>query len=248
MDEMDILFSTLDESEAEKLLCSISAEADPIVSAKIKAKLGIEEKSKIKALPITKVILPFAAVLCVILSCTIALGVKNHRIPSVTTTAPVITEPAPQDNPLMFAISSGNDDIIQKLLTVPGVITKETLDFALNFSNTLSYNTIHSIAVSVRDALGSTGLDSLVESALLGDSQSALRELKARENMTMTPFEKLAFFFAVAFCDSEVVEEFINRGYDIYTKDSSGNSIYAVAEKYGNEDTMNYAVAHGITQ
>jgi len=250
MDEMDILFSSLSEKEADLLLSDIEDNTDPVVSAKIRERLGIEKtaKEKVRAFPFVKAALPFAAVPCMVLACAIALGVKNHRLTSVTTTAPVITEPAPQDNPLMAAISSGNDDIIQKVLTVPGAITKETLDFALNFSSILSYNTIHSIALSVREAMGSTGLDSLVESALLGDSQTALKELKARENMAMTPFERLAFFFAVAFCDSEVVEEFVNRGYDINIKDSSGNSIYAIAEKYGNESTKNFAVSHGITE
>lgn len=243
-----MLFACLDEQDAETLLKDIDEPENPELSASIKHRLGIEEKSKVKAFPL-KVILPFAAVLCVVLACTLAFTLKNPSTPAVTepSTVPSTTEQPPVDNPLMVAISSGNDDIIPRLLEIPGIITKETLDFALNFSNLLSYDTIHKIALSVRDSLGSTGLDGLVESALLGDSAKVLEELKKRDGMLMTPFEKLAFFFSVAFCDSEVVEEFVNRGYDINSKDSSGNSIYAIAEKYGNEDTKQYAISMGIT-
>lgn len=248
MDEMEMLFSLLNEEEADMLLSSIEEPCDPELSRKIKQRMGIKDKkAEIRAFPVKK-ILPFAAVLCVVLICAVAFAVKGRMPHTVQPTQPPsTTQAAPAENPLMAAISTGDEDIIQKLLSVPGVITRETMDFALNLSNRLSYNTLHQIAVSVRESLGSTGLDTLVESALLGDSQKALQELKTREEMTMTPFEKLAFFFAVAFCDREVVEEFVARGYDINIKDASGNSIYAIAEKYGNEDTKQFAVSQGIT-
>ncbi len=247
MDDMEMLFSCLDEEEAELLLKDIDIPADPQLSSAIKTRLGIEEKRKSLSLSLKKV-LPFAAVFFITFALALSLGIKNRLIPPTEhTTAEATTQKPPEDNPLMVAISTGDDDIIQKLLSVPGVITKETLDFALNLSNSLSYNTIHEIALQVRDTLGSTGLDGLVEGALLGDSQKVITELDTRTEMTMTPFERLAFFFSVAFCDSETVEKFISRGYDINTKDASGNSIYAIAEKYGNEDTKNYALSMGIT-
>lgn len=247
MDDMELLFSCLDEKEAELLLKDIDEPSDKELALSIKHRIGITEAPKIKAFPV-KTLLPFAAAFIAILTFAVTFVIKNDIITvKQPTTLPVTTEQPPEDNPLMAAISTGNDDIIQKLLSVPGVITKETLDFALNFSNLLSYNTIHEIAVSVRDSLGATGLDSLVEAALMGDSQKVITELDTRTEMTMTPFEKLAFFFSVAFCDSETVEKFVNRGYDIHMKDSAGNSIYAIAKKYGNEDTMKYAISMGIT-
>lgn len=248
MDEMEKLFSCLSEQELSLLLKNVDEPQNSELGAAIKNRIGIKEQTKIKAFPF-KTILPFAAVFCVVFAFALTLGLKNHILPLPTepTAVPTTTQQPPEDNPLMTAISNGNDDIIQKLLSVPGVITKETLDFALNFSNLLSYDTLHQIALTVRESLGSTGLDGLVESALLGDSEKVIKELSTREKMTMTPFEKLAFFFCVAFCDSETVDEFVSRGYDINTKDASGNSIYAIAEKYGNEDTKQYAVSKGIT-
>ncbi len=247
MDDMELLFSCLDEKEAELLLKDIDEPSDKELSLAIKKRIGINEKSNIKAFPL-KTLLPFAAAFIFVLTFAVTFVIKNDSFPAKQpTTLPVTTEQPPEDNPLMVAISTGNDDIIQKLLSVPGVITKETLDFALNFSNLLSYDTIHEIALSVRDSLGATGLDGLVEAALMGDSQKVITELDNRKEMAMTPFEKLAFFFSVAFCNSETVEKFVNRGYNINMKDSSGNSIYAIAEKYGNESTMNYAISMGIT-
>lgn len=248
MDEMEILFSCLDEEELEYLLKDIDPPADKELSRRVKNRLGIEEDTKIRYFPI-KTLLPFAAVFIAFLAFAVTFIVNNDLFPSVqpSTSAVTATEQPPEYNPLMQAISTGDDDIIQKLLSVPGVITKETLDFALNFSSLLSYDTLHQLAVSVRDSLGATGLDGLVEAALMGDSQKVITELDTRKEMTMNPFEKLAFFFSVAFCDSETVEKFVSRGYDINMKDASGNSIYAVAEKYGNEDTMQYAISKGIT-
>ena len=246
MDDMEMLFSALDEEEAELLLKDIDVPSDPELSSAIKARLGIEER-KIVSFPLKK-LLPFAAVFLLAFALTAGLGIGRRLIPvTEPSSSETTTQMPPEDNPLMVAISTGDDDIIQKLLSVPGVITKETLDFALNLSNSLSYNTIHQLALKVRDTLGSTGLDALVEGALLGDSQKVITELDTRNEITMTPFEKLAFFFSVAFCDSETVKKFVDMGYDINTKDASGNSIYAIAEKYGNEDTKSYALSMGIT-
>ena len=245
MDELELLFADLNEEEAELLLKNIEIPVDPELSSALKRRLDINERAEIIRLQLLK-ILPVAAVFALVIGLTVSLGIKNKRITTAQPTV-TVTEQPPEDNPLMVAISTGNDDIIQKLLSVPGVITKETLDFALNLSNGLSYNTIHQIALRVLETLGSTGLDSLVEGALLGDSEKVITELDTRDKMTRTPFEKLAFFFTVAFCDSEAVEKFIECGYDINMKDASGNSIYAIAEKYGNEDTKNYALSMGIT-
>lgn len=248
MDELELFFLELNEEEADLILKDIDIPTERELNSNIKERAGIVKASYPTILPIKK-ILPFAAVFVLVFALTVAVGLRGRTVPikSETTTLPSATQQPPEDNPLMVAISTGNEDIIQKLLSVPGIITSETLDFALNFSNLLSYDTLRNIALSVRESLGSTGLDGLVEGALLGDSGKVITELSSREKMTMNPFEKLAFFFAVAFCDSEAVESFVERGYDINIKDASGNSIYAIAEKYGNESTKEYAISMGIT-
>lgn len=251
MDEMQLFFYSLDEKETQELLKDISEPPVPELSARIKTRIGIEtgvKNTNVKAFPLNR-ILPFAAMFIAVLTCALVFLAGNNKRPSADAqpVSVTTTQQPPAYNPLMLAISTGDDDLITNLLTHPDFISEETLDFALNFSNLLSYETLHKIALSVREALGSTGLDALVESALMGDSGKALEELRKRDSMLMTPFEKLAFFFAVAFCDKEVVDAFVSRGYDINTKDSQGNSIYAIAKKYGNTDTMEYAVSKGIT-
>ncbi|MBE6786117.1 MAG: hypothetical protein E7538_07805 [Ruminococcaceae bacterium] len=248
MDELELFFLDLNEEETDLVLKDIAEPCSRELSQKIKARAGVGKSTDIRAFPLIK-LLPFAAVFLLVFAATLAAGLKGGLIPASKepTTLQATTQQPPEDNPLMVAISTGDEDIIQKLLSVPGVITKETLDFALNFSNLISYDTLRSIALSVRDSLGSTGLDGLIEGALMGDTDKVVTELSMRDKLTMNPFERLAFFFAVAFCDSEAVESFVERGYDINIKDASGNSIYAIAEKYGNEDTKQYAVSMGIT-
>lgn len=251
MNEMDILFSELSAEELDELIKNIEIPEDKELSQSIANRLGVTKKAKIIDLP-AKYIVSVAASVCFLIASLVIFAVRTHKapeaiIPSDTTTTATQVAP-PAENPLMVAISIGDEDLIANLLSLPGLISQEALEFALNLSELLSYDTLHQIALSVKETLGSTGLDGLLESSIFGDSQRALEELRKRDHLLMTPFEKLAFFFAVAFCDSEVVDEFINKGYDINFKDAQGNSIYAIAEKYGNEENMQYAISKGITQ
>ena len=118
--------------------------------------------------------------------------------------------------------------------------TKETLSFALNYVDVISYDSIKQIAEKTLQTFGETGLDGLLESAILGDSEKALKELKKRENMLMTPMEKLAFFFSVAYCDSEVVKAFLDRGYEADMTNAKGYTALDIAEKYGNDATAEF--------
>ena len=251
MDEMNMLFSELSAEELDELLEKIEIPEDRELSQSIANRLGVAKKAKIINLP-AKYIVSVAASFCFLVASLIIFAVRTRNTPEVTlpaeTSTTVTQVSAPSENPLMVAISSGDEDLIASLLSLPGLISQEALEFALNLSELLSYDTLHRIALSAKENLGSTGLDVLLESSIFGDSQRALEELRKRDKLLMTPFEKLAFFFAVAFCDSEVVDEFISKGYDINFKDAQGNSIYAIAEKYGNEENMQYAISKGITQ
>lgn len=252
MNELELFFSELNEEELDALVGNMDFPQDEKLSAKIKENLNLpsaKKKLTLRTLP-TGYILTAAALFFVVITTTVLFIANNNTpkpqiLPQTTTAEQHVS--APVENPLMVAISSGDEDTISRLLSLPALISQETLEFALNFANLLSYDTLSKIASSVKEKLGSTGLDSLLEGSIFGDSQIVLKELSTREELTMSPFEKLAFFFAVAFCDSEVVDSFISRGYDINIKDFQGNSIYAIAEKYNNEDNMKYAISKGIT-
>ena len=152
MDELEMLFCSLDEKEADELLKNISIEEKPVLSQSIKKRLGIKESKKATVIPFpTKKLLPVAATFIVVIAVTVAFGLTRQQLHTSPTTATTTTELSPIENPLMTAISTGNDDVIATLLSLPGLISQETMDFAMNFSNILSYKTIHEIALSVRD-------------------------------------------------------------------------------------------------
>ncbi len=246
MDELQRIFNELDERELSELLADTEVQEDMLLSERIKRKAlpEIEKEDRPPEVRTSKVprifkILPIAAALVIFIAgAALAVNelVSPQKQPETTTEATTTRSPSIFDNPLMLAISSGNEGLIEKLLTNSVLLSKEVLSFAIECADMISYTSIQHIAKEVEKAFGSTGLDALLESTLLGDSKRALEELKSRENMLMTPMEELAFFFSAAFCDNEVINEFLEKGFDISLKDGSGKSIYEIAEKYGNEE------------
>ncbi len=253
MADFETLLNELDVKEMSELLDGIDVGQDMLLSARIKQKalpqLTKEDKApevREKTIPRIFKIIPVAAALIIFIAgAVVAVNeiVSPPKEPERTTTEVTTTENRGSlfDNPLMLAISSGNESLIESLLTNTILLTEDVLSFAIDCADLLSYTVIQEIAKAVEERFGTTGLDSLLESTLLGDSERALKELKERENMLMTPLEKLSFFFSAAFCDSEVISEFIEKGFDISLKDSKGNNIFAIAEKYGNEENVKTA-------
>lgn len=247
MDEkLERFFSSLDESEMSELLEDTEVPADEELSRKIKAKLDLEEKGQAKLFTLKK-ILTIAAAFVLVIAATVFFMTdsKKPQIVETTTQPTTAVQQSSLEIALLEAISAGNDSLVKSLIRSSEELSSKILSFAIEYTDVLSYSSIQDIAEAVYKSFGTTGLDSLLESTLLGDSKRALEELKKRENMLMTPGERLAFFFSVAFCDSEVVNEFIEGGYDINSTDESGNSVYEIAEKYSNEDNMEYVKEHG---
>ncbi|MDD6011417.1 MAG: hypothetical protein PUC33_01070 [Oscillospiraceae bacterium] len=267
MDEIKTVFDDLEVEEMTLLLENIEEPRDEELSARIKdtvlREIAPEEmqeemqdgetengeieprKKKGKVYYLSR-ILPLAAALVIFLGGA-AMAVSKMEKPKpqpVATTAAQTTQS--NVNPLIAAITAGNDGLIEKLINNTVFATKEVLDFAVECADAISYQSVQDIAKTVYDRFGSTGLDSLLESTLLGNSEKALQELQKRKKMLMTPGEKLAFFFSAAFCDSDVLGEFISKGYDPQTKTAAGKSIYEIAKQYGNEENMQYAAELGV--
>ncbi len=252
MADIEKILSELDAQEMSELLDGIDAQQDMLLSARIKQKalpqLTKEDSApevREKSIPRIFKIIPVAAALIIFIAGAV-VAVSEFASPQKepeTTTAVTTTQNKNswRDNPLMLAISSGNESLIESLLTNTILLTEDVLTFAIDSADFLSYTVIQEIAKAVEKSFGTTGLDALLESTLLGDSEKALKELKERENMLMTPLEKLSFFFSAAFCDSEVISEFIEKGFDVSLKDASGKSIFEIAEKYGNEENVKAA-------
>jgi len=245
-----LIFADFDESQMTELLKNTEAEPDENLNERIKDRvipelLG-ENNGKIKKLPLRKIIAAAAAIIAVV-SSAVALAMYyepvDKNLPVFTTTSPSsvsTTDQAQSLNPLMLAISKGDESLVELLLKNAVYFTKETLSFALNYADVISYDSIKQIAEKTLQTFGETGLDGLLESAILGDSEKALKELEKRENMLMTPMEKLAFFFSVAYCDSEVVKAFLDRGYEADMTNAKGYTALDIAEKYGNGATAEF--------
>lgn len=249
MTEFEDFFSNLTLEDTESLIKDIDVSINEADKEKISA-LAFKKAKLKKTSSKRTIVFRFAAVaacLCIV-SVAAFFGVKTFSKPKPEPA----TEPSSSsvssagEKALMLAISNGDEGLIEKLLKSGVLVSREILNYAVNCTSFLSYGVISDIAKSVEKVFGSTGLDPLLESTLIGNSKKALEELQKRDGMLLTPTEKLAFFFSVAFCDSDVVEAFKEKGADVFATDAAGNNILQIAEKYGNTKNAKYAKEQGI--
>ncbi len=242
VNELELMFSQLEVEQISDLTESIGAAPDEALSEKIRKKAGVKSKANIIRPDFFRLI---AAAACLVLVfCSGVFLSKNSLIPAeqpTETTSPLQTDSSSQSYELSLvkAIVSGNDGLIMSLIENAAALSSEIMSIAVEYSEYLSYESLQSIGLAVYEKLGSTGLDSLLECTLLGNSQKALEELEKRENLLMTPTEKLSFFFSVAFCDSKVVEYFLTHGYGTELTDEKGESTFEIARNYNNSETLN---------
>ena len=193
-----------------------------------------------KSIPRIFKIIPMAVALVAVIAGVI-LAVNELAVPKyekTTTTAPATLQNS--GDPILSAIISGHEKLIESLITNSLLLSQDIATFAIENAGKLSYETIRHITEAVNEKFGTTGLDSLLESAILGDSQKVMDELEDKDKMEMTPSERLAFFFSAAFGNSQVIEEFIEKGFDASLKDSSGKTIFDIAGIYGNDEILKW--------
>ncbi|MCM1365589.1 MAG: hypothetical protein NC215_11460 [Ruminococcus sp.] len=253
-------FGQPDETEMSELIekyeTDISSKTKHEIKSKAFAKAGLEQPESENMIKMNgslsrnmKRFFAVAACVCVVLT-SVAVGMvirtKPQKPVDVITTE-VTTNKSGTSNPLMLAISNGDDKMIDSLLSSKLFLSSDVLSYAIDCITVLSYNTIGEIAQAVYDAFGTTGLDPLIEKTLLGDSDGAIAELSKKDGTVHSYTDKLAFFFSVVFCNSETVDSFVKKGADLNSRDAAGNSIYQLAVKYGNDENTAYAKAHGIS-
>lgn len=146
------------------------------------------------------------AVSMVVLVAVITVGVIAFDRLSATkqeqTTTTTTIQPTTQEepyNPLLSAIISGNESLIESLIGNSLLLTQDVLQFAIESADKISYDSIRRIAEEVRNKYGSTGLDPILEGAIFGDPQEIFDKLKDKDEEDMTPAEKLARHFVEAF-------------------------------------------------
>ena len=235
MNELELMLSQLDEDQISDLTGNIDVLPDEELSKRIKKKAGIKQKAKVIRIDFYKLIT--AAACLVIVFCSGVFISEHTPSREPETTAPLITTSQSYELSLVKAIVAGNDGAVMSLIENAAALSSEVMSIAVEYAELLSYESLQSIGLAVYEKSGSTGLDSLLESTLLGNSQKALEELRKRENLLMTPTEKLSFFFSVAFCDSEVVEYFLTHGYGTELTNEKGESAIEIARDHNNTET-----------
>ncbi|MGN0447494.1 MAG: hypothetical protein ACI4GC_02990 [Acutalibacteraceae bacterium] len=248
--ELELFFSSLSEEEAEMFLKDIKVEEDPKLSERIKNNLQLESKGRIIKFPIKKAVGLIAAVSAVTICAALGVRIYDANKPVPTTTTAVTATKSQSlfsTDMLKIAINSGDEGLIEKILAVaPSIFSDEIINLAIDCVEYISYGTLHNIVTTVVEYRGTTGLDPLLESTLLGDTEKALEELEKRGEVLTSYAERLAFFFAAAFCDSEVLNSFLEKGFSPDLTDIHGNNIYEIAQKYGNEDNIQYLNSKGV--
>ncbi len=250
MDNIDIIFSEFNEEEMSEALKGVYVEADPELSNIIKTKLNIpltQSESKKKKISL-KIILPIAASLAVIVGAASVVmntdllsKINKTTVPTTVTTTSVTTTKAPTlEEGILSAIVLGDGTVLKSVIESSHEKAQMIMNHALQSLGIIPYSTVQSIAKTMYDAFGTTGLDTILESTILGDNQRALEELNKTDRLMNTPSEKSAFFFSAAFCSSEVLDAFIKKGYDITIKDSVGNTVYEIAKINSNQEIMEY--------
>lgn len=243
-------FAELNAEDMSRLIEKYDCETDPKQLAAIKEKtfkkVGLEKKKKFSSSTFRRIAAAAACICMVILAAVMALTLSKDKPP--TTSSPTslqTTLQGTQSNPLITAISKGDDRLIGSLLENSVFVSEDVLNYAMKFMNLLSYRSIRDIAKAVQEKFGSTGLDPLVENAVLGNSDEVVSLLSKRESLG-TLNDRIAYFFSAAFCSSDTLRLFHEKGMDVGTTDENGDTVYEIAEKYGNEENKNYARNMGV--
>ena len=238
MSELEIMFSQLEAEQISELVESVDVPVDPLFSDRIREKAGLKKKARIIPVNFAKYAVA-AACFIISLTCVYLLISDTPIIKQEPVTEPQTTENSDAyEFSLVKAIVAGDDSLIGALISDATTISAEVMNIAVEYSELLTYECLQDIGEAVYRELGTTGLDSLTESTLLGDSRRALEELKKRENLLMTPMEKLSFFFSVAFCDSEVVEYFLSHGYGTDLTNEKGENLFEIARENHNDEAL----------
>lgn len=192
--------------------------------------------------PIFKVIPMAIALVLVIVVGVIAFNeLSVPKYEEVTTTTTSVSPELQILGSLKDAISLGDEKLIESLVTSSLILSKDVITFAVECADVLSYTTIKSIAQGTKEAFGSTGLDPLLENAILGNTQGVIDELQGKRIIFKTYTQKLAFFFTAAFGESEAIKAFLDKGFELTMKDTAGKTAYEIAEQYGNTENVKEA-------
>ena len=242
-------FAELNVTDMSVLLEKYDVQTDPKQLSAIKEKAfkeaGLEKEKKRTKVHFFRIAVSAAAVGIVLLAAVITLIFASDK-PQTQLPQTSASEPSQgiDTNSLMTAISRGDDSLVGSLLDNGVLVNEDVLSYAMKNVKRLSFGSIRDLAKAVKEKFGTTGLDPLLENAVLGNSEEVITLLNNKETLTSLS-DRLAYFFSAAFCSSDTLKLFNEKGIDIRTTDENGDTVYEIAKKYGNEDNERYALDTG---
>ena len=238
-------FAELNAEDMSELVEKYDGKIDPkqleAIKEKTFCKAGLERKKSFSSIKVIRIAIAAAAVFVVVLSAVITLSVIRNKPKTAAPTTVVPSSSVSDTNPLITAISKGDDKLIGSLLENSVFVNEDVLSYAMKYRNLLSYRSISNITKAVKEKFGMTGLDPLVENAVLGNSAEVVRLLQSKESLGSLN-DKIAYFFSAAFCSGDTLRLFNEKGIEIGTTDTNGDTIYEIAKKYGNTENQKYAL------
>ena len=202
----------------------------------------IIEEPGVRVHPVLKVMFMAVALVLAVVVGVIAfneLSVPKHE--EVTTTTTSVSPELEIFNSLKDAVSLGDEQMVESLITNSLILSKDIITLAVEYADVLSYTAIKSIGEATKASFGTTGLDPLLENAILGNTQGVIDELSGKRMFFKTYGQKLAFFFTAAFGESEAIKAFLDKGFELTMKDAAGKTAYEIAEQYGNTENVKEA-------
>jgi ankyrin repeat protein len=141
---------------------------------------------------------------------------------------------------------NGNDAIITLLLNSGAKISKTTAEASLKgyHEDRCEDVVVHKIFTSLlKDGL-STGVDSALEAAIVGNSSEVIRLVNSNKIIKSDELNILKFI--TAYGNMEAFELILSKGFDVNTEDAFGYTLLNIAVRHGNLEIVKYLVDRGV--
>ena len=148
---------------------------------------------------------------------------------------------------LDVATRQGNLGVVKYLLENGACISDDTIRLLIehnNYRGYPNYNLKKVIFEAAEAQNYNTGVDSIIVSAVLGNSQNVINGAQNGEVNEDNSEEVLCN--SAAFCTAEVLDVLIGLGCDINTLDRKDNSLMEVAASNGNIGVLKYLYGNGL--
>jgi ankyrin repeat protein len=148
----------------------------------------------------------------------------------------------------MFSTEKATEILVTFLLDNGAIVRPDTLEVAMkayNDSNSnCSYGVVQKILEGLIDSGYESGLDPLLEAAILGDSIKV--DDLIRDNKMKEEYEQQILFFTAAFGNVETIKLLDEKGVEFILDDKLKNTPLTIASKFGQLEMTKYLLDKGL--